>query len=98
MTESAPEAVPPSVGQQSVGQQSTGKQSTGKQSTGRRARDLNDVVRYTMWSVFRLRDVLGDADRGSEAGEVMTCSPNSKRPTSLFAACTTCRACVPTPT
>ncbi len=35
-----------------------------------RARDLNQVVRYTMWSVFRLRDALGDADRAPVAAEV----------------------------
>lgn len=34
------------------------------------ARVLNDVIRYTMWSVFRLRDRLDDADRGSLAVEV----------------------------
>ncbi len=35
------------------------------------AREINATVRYTMWSVFRLRDVLGpDADRGAEAAEV----------------------------
>jgi len=35
-----------------------------------KARDINDTIRYTLWSVFRLRDVLGDADRGAEAAEV----------------------------
>ncbi len=37
---------------------------------GKRARDLNDLVRYTMWSVFHLRDVLGESDRDAEAHEV----------------------------
>ncbi|HEY7719599.1 MAG TPA: chlorite dismutase family protein, partial [Pedococcus sp.] len=37
---------------------------------GKAAKDLNETIRYTMWSVFRLRDVLGDADRASEANEV----------------------------
>jgi chlorite dismutase len=37
---------------------------------GKRAKDLNDSIRYTMWSVFRLRDALGEADRSSEAREV----------------------------
>ncbi|MGI9155242.1 MAG: hydrogen peroxide-dependent heme synthase [Marmoricola sp.] len=37
---------------------------------GKRARELNDTVRYTMWSVFRLRDVIGDADRGPETEEL----------------------------
>jgi chlorite dismutase len=35
--------------------------------TVKKARELNDVIRYTMWSVFRLRDTLGDADRSAEA-------------------------------
>ncbi|GAA1814767.1 chlorite dismutase family protein [Nocardioides marinus] len=34
-------------------------------------REINDSIRYTMWSVFRLRDVLGpDADRAAEGAEV----------------------------
>ena len=37
---------------------------------GKAAKDLNATIRYTMWSVFRLRDVLGEADRTSEAAEV----------------------------
>ena len=37
---------------------------------GKVARDLNDTIRYTMWSVFKLRDVLGDADRAGEATDV----------------------------
>jgi peroxiredoxin len=43
-------------------------------TTGKKARELNDTIRYTMWSVFRLRDVLGPdeagADRTAEAAEV----------------------------
>jgi chlorite dismutase len=40
-------------------------------TTGKRARDLNDSIRYTMWSVFSLRDVLGEeSDRDAEAHEV----------------------------
>jgi chlorite dismutase len=36
-----------------------------------KARDLNDVVRYTMWSVFRLAEPLGpDADRAAVAAEI----------------------------
>ncbi|WP_295658367.1 hydrogen peroxide-dependent heme synthase [uncultured Nocardioides sp.] len=35
-----------------------------------RINELNDSIRYTMWSVFRLRDLLGDADRAAEAAEV----------------------------
>jgi hydrogen peroxide-dependent heme synthase len=38
---------------------------------GKKARELNDTIRYTMWSVFRLRDLLGeDAFRDVEAREV----------------------------
>jgi hydrogen peroxide-dependent heme synthase len=36
-----------------------------------KARDINQAIRYTMWSVFRLRDDLGDtADRWALAAEV----------------------------
>ena len=35
-----------------------------------KARDLNAVIRYTMWSVFSLDPVLGDADRGDLAAEL----------------------------
>ncbi len=34
-----------------------------------KARDLNNVIRYTMWSVFRLRDGL-PAERDAVAEEV----------------------------
>jgi peroxiredoxin len=41
------------------------------QTAGSKARELNDTIRYTMWSVFRLRDVLGeDSFRQEEAREV----------------------------
>jgi len=36
----------------------------------RKAREINDLVRYTMWSVFRLREPIGDTDRGDEIAEV----------------------------
>jgi chlorite dismutase len=40
-------------------------------SKAARTKELNDTIRYTMWSVFKLRDVLGgDADRETEAAEV----------------------------
>ena len=40
-------------------------------SPAKKARELNDTIRYTMWSVFSLRDVLGEqADRDAEASEV----------------------------
>jgi hydrogen peroxide-dependent heme synthase len=35
-----------------------------------RARELNDVIRYTMWSVFRVHQPLGAADRGVLAAGV----------------------------
>jgi peroxiredoxin len=37
---------------------------------GQQAREINDTIRYTMWSVFRLDDTLGDADRAGEGAEV----------------------------
>ncbi|MCW2857254.1 MAG: hypothetical protein JWR52_2869 [Marmoricola sp.] len=36
----------------------------------KKAREINDMVRYTMWSVFRLRDLFGTADRSAEVAEV----------------------------
>jgi chlorite dismutase len=36
----------------------------------KKARELNDVIRYTMWSVFRVRDLLGDSDRSAQVAEV----------------------------
>jgi chlorite dismutase len=35
-----------------------------------KAREVNELLRYTMWSVFRLREPLGDADRSPLAAEV----------------------------
>ena len=41
------------------------------QSNAARLREINDSIRYTMWSVFRLATVLGqDADRAAEGAEV----------------------------
>ena len=37
---------------------------------GKTARELNDVIRYTAWSVFRVRDPLGEIDRAPIATEV----------------------------
>jgi len=37
---------------------------------GKLAKDLNDSIRYTMWSVFHVRTPLEDADRESEVREV----------------------------
>ncbi|MFG3260054.1 hydrogen peroxide-dependent heme synthase [Streptomyces sp. NPDC048172] len=41
-------------------------------NAGKKAKDLNEVIRYTLWSVFRLRDVLPEApgDRSGYADEV----------------------------
>jgi chlorite dismutase len=43
-------------------------------SNAARTREINDMIRYTMWSVFRLERPLGandaGADRGAEAAEV----------------------------
>jgi len=40
-------------------------------SNAARVREINDSIRYTMWSVFRLEAVLGDdADRAAEGAEV----------------------------
>ena len=39
-------------------------------SKAARAKEINESIRYTMWSVFRLAAPLGDADRGVEAAEV----------------------------
>jgi hydrogen peroxide-dependent heme synthase len=36
----------------------------------KRAREINESIRYTMWSVFRLAEPLGDADRAAESAEV----------------------------
>src|ERR1041384_1000970 len=36
---------------------------------GKLAKDLNEVIRYTLWSVFKLRDVLPE-DRSGWADEV----------------------------
>jgi chlorite dismutase len=38
-------------------------------NAGKKAKDLNEVIRYTLWSVFRLKDVL-PADRTGYADEV----------------------------
>ena len=41
------------------------------QSNAARIREINDSIRYAMWSVFRLDTVLGeDADRGAESAEL----------------------------
>jgi chlorite dismutase len=37
---------------------------------GKQARELNDMIRYTAWSVFAVSDRIGDADRPALAAEV----------------------------
>lgn len=37
---------------------------------GKLAKEINESIRYTMWSVFRLDRVFADADRAAEAAEV----------------------------
>ncbi|MEP9361964.1 hydrogen peroxide-dependent heme synthase [Nocardioides sp. CN2-186] len=39
-------------------------------SNAQKVREINDSIRYTMWSVFRLDETLGDADRAAESAEV----------------------------
>ena len=39
-------------------------------TSARKAKEINATVRYTMWSVFKLRDPLAEADRELEAGEI----------------------------
>ena len=41
-----------------------------EQTQAARTRAINETVRYTMWSVFRLATPLGDSDRAAEAAEV----------------------------
>ena len=45
-------------------------ETTRRPHQGKVAKDLNESIRYTMWSVFRLGVVLGDTDRAAEANEV----------------------------
>jgi peroxiredoxin len=40
------------------------------ENKGKLAKEINDSIRYTMWSVFKLERVLGDGDRQGEAAEV----------------------------
>jgi chlorite dismutase len=48
----------------------TEQDAAGTERTARpKARDINEMIRYTMWSVFRLRDAL-PADRTATAAEV----------------------------
>ncbi|KQV76764.1 hypothetical protein ASC61_18160 [Aeromicrobium sp. Root344] len=40
------------------------------ENKGKLAKEINDTIRYTMWSVFRLERPLGDAPRAAFAAEV----------------------------
>jgi chlorite dismutase len=39
-------------------------------ATGKQARELNELIRYTAWSVFSVRDSIRDEDRAKFAAEV----------------------------
>ena len=52
-----------------MSEQQTGEQ-TGERSIGKRANELNATLRYTMWSVFRVADPLGNHSRSPAADEV----------------------------
>jgi hydrogen peroxide-dependent heme synthase len=39
-------------------------------ASGKQAREINDVIRYTAWSVFKVARPLGEVDRQPVAGEV----------------------------
>ena len=72
---------------------------TARRPAGKKARELNDTIRYTMWSVFRLRDVLGDeADRDAEAREVEELFAKLEAEDVVVRGSTTCAGCAPTPT
>ncbi len=43
-----------------------------RRDAGKSARVLNDVIRYTMWSVFRLTSPVGDSDRDKQAAELQS--------------------------
>ncbi len=66
-------------------------------NAGKKAKDLNEVIRYTLWSVFKLRDVLPE-DAAATRRRSRSCSTSSPRRTSPCAARTTCRGCGPTRT
>ncbi len=46
------------------------EQTPEQRSIGKRANELNALIRYTMWSVFRLARPLGDGPRAAVADEV----------------------------
>ena len=69
-------------------------------SNAARIHEINDTVRFTMWSVFKLERPIGGDDvvRKSEAAEVETLLAELAGTTWSSAGCTTSPACAPTPT
>ena len=63
-----------------------------------KARDLNEVIRYTLWSVFKLQRRSPTTARPIAARGRRSCSTSSPPRTSSSAARTTSPACAPTPT
>jgi len=66
-------------------------------NAGKKAKDLNEVIRYTLWSVFKLKDVLPE-DRAGYADEVQELFDQLAAKDVTIRARTTCRGCAPTPT
>jgi chlorite dismutase len=64
----------------------------------KKARELNDVIRYTMWSVFRLRDLIGDADRTGEVAEVQELFAKLEAADTVIRGVYDVSACARTPT
>ena len=44
-----------------------------------KARELNKVIRYTMWSVFKVETPLGDANRDELTAELSENPPEARR-------------------
>ena len=78
------------------GMTAPGGTSTEAGATERRpkARDLNELVRYTMWSVFRVADRIAQAGGiGNAAGEVAELLDQAAGKGTAPAAATTYRVC-----
>ena len=63
-----------------------------------KAREINDTIRYTMWSVFRRTSAVPEPAAETAAEAVRAVEKVVPRPTSSSVAGTTSRACAPTPT
>ena len=72
--------------------------STSAKTNAARTKELNETIRYTMWSVFKLRDVLGDADRAAEAVDVEALFEVLGEQDVVVRGSTTSAGCGPTPT